>query len=218
MEVYFQTFSPCLIGRFLRFTAGLYRPLLIFLHFWVDNNSVAIQKFIEKEVIFIGPLLSLSQQAFYYSVQVPVSENTPKTAASLADPGQPEMTEQENGQKISDRRRFDTYECQTCKNRKYKDGSDDPGVSFKTPTRIRPENAAYAIRSHEGEHVSHARAKAQREDQKILSQSVTYHTAICPECGRTYMSGGTTRTVFQSEQNPYKEDAEQKGQYLDTIA
>lgn len=157
---------------------------------------------------------------FYYSVQVPVSENTPKTAASPVEPGQPEPAGQENGQKVSDRdrRRFDTYECQTCKNRKYKDGSDDPGVSFKTPTRIRPENAAYAIRSHEGEHVSHARAKAQREDQKILSQSVTYHTAICPECGRTYMSGGTTRTVFQSEQEPYKEDTEQKGKYLDLTA
>lgn len=151
-------------------------------------------------------------------MQVPVSENAPQTAADPSAAEQPEVSGQENGQKVSERRRFDTYECQTCKNRKYQDGSDDPGVSFKTPTRIRPENAAYAIRSHEGEHVSHARAKAQREDQKILSQSVTYHTAICPECGRTYLSGGTTRTVFQSEQEPYKENTEQKGQYLDSIA
>ena len=62
---------------------------------------------------------------------------------------------------------LDTYECQTCKNRKYVDGSNDPGVSFKTPTHLNPETAAYAIRSHEGEHVSHARAKAQKEDQEI---------------------------------------------------
>lgn len=122
----------------------------------------------------------------------------------------------ENGQKVYGRRNFDSYECQTCKNRKYKDGSDDPGVSFKTPTRISPENAVSAIRSHENEHVSHARAKAQREDQKILSQSVTYHMDVCPECGRVYMSGGTTRTVFASSQDPFGQ--ERKGAYLDMIA
>ena len=42
----------------------------------------------------------------------------------------------------------DTYECQTCKNRKYQDGSNDPSVSFKTPTKLSPDKAAYAVRSH----------------------------------------------------------------------
>ena len=37
-------------------------------------------------------------------------------------------------------------ECQTCKERKYQDGSDDPGVSFKTPTQIAPEQAASVVR------------------------------------------------------------------------
>ena len=68
------------------------------------------------------------------------------------------------------------------------------------------------------EHVSHAQAKAQREDEKILSQSVTYHTAICPECGRTYLSGGTTRTVFQKSQDFYNGVPEQKGAFLDMTA
>lgn len=108
-----------------------------------------------------------------------------------------------------------SYECQTCKNRKYKDGSNDPGVSFKTPTHLSPENAVNAIRSHEGEHVSHARAQALREDQKILSQSVTYHMDTCPECGRTYMSGGTTRTVFQSSSDSYDDGLERKGAFID---
>lgn len=94
---------------------------------------------------------------------------------------------------------LDSYECQTCKNRKYQDGSNDPGVSFKTPTRVSPERAAFAIRSHEMEHVAHAKAKALKEDQEIVSQSVSYHTGICPECGRTYMAGGTTRTTFRSK-------------------
>lgn len=86
-------------------------------------------------------------------------------------------------------------ECQTCKRRKYQDGSDDPGVSFKTPTNIAPEQAQAAVRGHENEHVVRERAKAQREDRKVVSQSVTYHSAICPECGRVYTAGGTTRTV-----------------------
>ena len=34
------------------------------------------------------------------------------------------------------KRRFDSFECQTCQNRKYQDGSDDSGVSFQTPTRV----------------------------------------------------------------------------------
>lgn len=164
--------------------------------------------------------MSLNQQTFYYSVQVP-SASTSDTAISPDTPSQTDPTEPEKNQKVPGRRNFDTYECQTCKNRKYKDGSNDPGVSFKTPTHISPDRAASAIRSHELEHVSHAQAKAEREDQKILSQSVTYHTAVCPECGRTYMSGGTTRTVFKSEQDPYKgfnQQPEQKGTYLDAIA
>ena len=78
--------------------------------------------------------------------------------------------------------------CETCEKRKYQDGSDDMGVSFQTPTRIAPEQVASAVRGRE-------QAKAQREDRKVVSQSVTLHTAICPECGKTYISGGTTRTT-----------------------
>ena len=76
-------------------------------------------------------------------------------------------------------------ECETCKERKYQDGSDDPGVSFKTPTHIAPDQAAAAVRGHENEHVVREQAKAQQEDRKVVSQSVTYHTDICPECGKT---------------------------------
>ncbi|NCE64369.1 hypothetical protein D1159_07145 [Pseudoflavonifractor sp. 524-17] len=93
----------------------------------------------------------------------------------------------------------DTGECETCKNRKYQDGSSDPGVSFKTPTRLSPEEAASMVRAHEMEHVVRNQQKALREERKVVSQSVTYHTAICPECGRVYVSGGTTRTVTQND-------------------
>lgn len=96
-------------------------------------------------------------------------------------------------------------ECQTCKKRKYKDGSDEM-VSFKTPTKISPESAASAVRAHEQEHVSNAYAKAATKNGKVLSASVSIHTAICPECGRTYISGGTTHTQikYYNEENPYQ--------------
>lgn len=91
-------------------------------------------------------------------------------------------------------------ECQTCKERKYQDESDDPGVSYQTPTNIAPEQAAAAVRGHEQEHVTREQAQAQREDREVVSQSVTIHTAICPECGKVYVSGGTTRTTTRAAQ------------------
>ena len=99
--------------------------------------------------------------------------------------------------------------CETCEGRKYQDGSDDPGVSYQTPTRIAPENAASAVRGHEMEHVVREQAKAQREERRVVSQSVTLHTDICPECGKTYISGGTTRTVTAAKP---VEQAEQPAQ------
>lgn len=96
------------------------------------------------------------------------------------------------------KRRFDSFECQTCKNRKYQDGSDDSGVSFQTPTKVDPKAAGAAVRSHEQEHVSRNQAKADREGNEVVSQSVTIHTGICPECGKVFVSGGTTRTVTRS--------------------
>ena len=100
-------------------------------------------------------------------------------------------------------------ECQTCKERKYQDGSDYAGVSFKTPTKIDPDQAPSAVRGHEMEHVYREQAKAQREDRKVVSQNVTYHTAICPECGRAYISGGTTRTVTAAESQAEDQESRQ---------
>lgn len=92
-------------------------------------------------------------------------------------------------------------ECRTCQERKYKDGSDDAGVSYKTPTHISPDQAASAVRGHEMEHVVREQAKAEREDREVVSQSVVMHTAICPECGRVYVSGGTTTTTTAKSQD-----------------
>lgn len=101
-------------------------------------------------------------------------------------------------------------ECQTCKKRKYQDGSDDPGVSFKTPTNVDPRMAQSAVRGHENEHVVRERAKALQEDRKVISQSVSYRNAICPECGRVYIAGGTTRTVTVNQPKPFEPQQDQE--------
>jgi hypothetical protein len=98
----------------------------------------------------------------------------------------------------------DEGECQTCANRKYQDGSDDGGVSFQNPTKLSPAQAASAVRSHEQEHVTRNAAKAEREGKEAHS-SVAIHTAVCPECGKTYVSGGTTTTTFTEKKDDDKD-------------
>lgn len=97
-------------------------------------------------------------------------------------------------------------ECQTCKERKYQDGSDEM-VSFKSAAHISPEDSASLVRAHEQEHVANAYNKAQENNGKVVSATVSLHTAICPECGRTYISGGVTNTQIKyfNESNPYQQ-------------
>ena len=104
-----------------------------------------------------------------------------------------------------------TTECETCKNRKYQDGSNEHNVSFKNASKVAPQAAASAVRAHEGQHVSNAYKKAAENNGKVLRASVTIHTAICPECGRSYVSGGTTNTQikYYNEDNPYQKDLKQ---------
>lgn len=117
----------------------------------------------------------------------------------IKNPG--ESTEKAAGRKSS------PAECETCKNRKYKDGSNEM-VSFKSAAHISPEAAASRVRSHEQEHVSNAYKKAATNNGKVISATVSIKTAICPECGRSYVSGGETNTQikYYNEENPYQQD------------
>lgn len=106
----------------------------------------------------------------------------------------------------------DTKGCETCANRRYQDGSNDPGVSFKTPTRVSADQAASMVRGHEMEHVGREQSKARQEGREVISQNVTYHTAICSECGRSYVSGGTTRTTTRGKsEEPTPAETGRKG-------
>lgn len=108
-------------------------------------------------------------------------------------------------------------ECKTCKERKYKDGSDEM-VSFKSASHISPSASGTAVRAHEQEHVSNAYKKASQKNGEVLSCSVSIHTAVCPECGRSYVSGGTTSTSikYTNESNPYVKNM--KAQHADAVA
>ena len=126
-------------------------------------------------------------------------DNASESSGVARNPG--ESTVKTPGRKSS------PAECQTCSNRKYQDGSDEM-VSFKSATHISPQAAASAVRSHEQEHVSNASKKAAQDNGKVLSANVAIHTSVCPECGRSYVSGGTTTTQikYSNEENPYQKN------------
>ncbi len=137
-------------------------------------------------------------------------------------PGQ----EEDNAGKVGDEvkkpgRRSSPEDCETCKERKYQDGSDECDVSFQTPQHIDPNAAGAAVRAHEHEHVVNAYEKAAENNGKVLSVGVSIHTAVCPECGRVYVSGGltTSKIAFSNEdhkKNPYDEQKKAFGQMLNT--
>lgn len=106
---------------------------------------------------------------------------------------------------VSPGRKVSPAECETCKNRKYQDGSNEM-VSFKAAAHISPQASASRVMAHEMEHVSNAYQKAAQGNGKVLQAAVSLQTAICPECGRSYVSGGTTRTQirYSNESNPYQ--------------
>jgi len=102
-------------------------------------------------------------------------------------------------------RKSSPEECETCKNRKYQDGSDEM-VSFKSAAHISPEASAAVVRAHEQEHVTNAYSKAAQKNAQVISANVSIKTAICPECGRSYVAGGltTTQIKYKNEENPYQ--------------
>ncbi|MCQ2505639.1 MAG: hypothetical protein MJ113_00490 [Lachnospiraceae bacterium] len=116
-------------------------------------------------------------------------------------------------------------ECQTCKERKYVDKSNEGNVSFKSATHISPESAAGAVMRHENEHVANAVKEGNEDGKKLISATVSLKMAICPECGRSYIAGGVTKTKMQIE-NPlakkafdaYFPDEAFKGDNFDSVA
>lgn len=115
-------------------------------------------------------------------------------------------------------------ECQTCENRRYQDGSDEM-VSFKTPGKISPEESFAKVSAHEQEHVTNAIAEGSKPGKELISANVSLKTALCPECGKAYVAGGTTRTMmktygkdpFSQNQKAFEAEAT-KGNNIDYVA
>ena len=149
----------------------------------------------------IGPIGSVTSAYSPYMMPVSrISEDAEeKSVGSVKNPG--ESTVKAPGRTSS------PAECETCKNRKYQDGSDEM-VSFKSAQHIPQAAVAGRVRAHEQEHVSNAYKKAETGNGKVLQASVSIQTAVCPECGRSYVSGGTTTTriAYYNEDNPYQKD------------
>ena len=101
-------------------------------------------------------------------------------------------------------------ECETCAKRTYVDGSNESDVSFKTPGHISPEASAAVVSAHEYEHVRNAMQEDKKPDAELVSATVSLKTAVCPECGTTYVAGGKTRTLMRygEETNAYAKQQE----------
>jgi predicted RNA-binding Zn-ribbon protein involved in translation (DUF1610 family) len=111
-------------------------------------------------------------------------------------------------------------ECETCRNRQYQDRSNDPTVSFQTPTRVSREGAYEAVVAHENEHVQHEQARAQATGRKVVYQQVTVQMSVCPECGRVYVAGGETVTATTTDPKRNGADEDRlagKGRTIDTL-
>ncbi len=141
-------------------------------------------------------------------------------AGSFAVPGNgsPDEVKDKNGNPLPAgmdekmAKRLGKVECQACKERKYQDGSDEQ-VSFKTATKIDPSAVEARVRGHEQEHVANAYDKAEQNGGQVVRASVRLSYAICPECGRSYCSGGVTDTAIKySKDDPYSRNAKSMGQ------
>lgn len=94
-------------------------------------------------------------------------------------------------------------QCETCRNRRYKDDSEDSAVSFQSATKMSPTQASYRVRGHEMEHVRRERVKADDEGKRVVSQTVRILTDTCEECGKIYVSGGLTKTVTRMDMTDF---------------
>ena len=135
-----------------------------------------------------------------------VSSAQPEEKGVVLNPGKSDV--EKPGRKSS------PAECETCKNRKYQDGSNEM-VSFKSASHISPQASSSRVRAHEQEHVTNAYNKAAQNNGKGVelsqrpadSRPFEYIT-VCPECGTVYTAGGTTTTKisYSDESNPYQQN------------
>lgn len=158
-----------------------------------------------------------------YGLPINKSQNSAKNSDTQANPVAKEyvMPQDNRLDFLKDRygekalKQMGLIECATCASRTYVDGSNDPGVSFKSPAHISPEASFAMVSSHEQEHVTNERARAQSENREVISQSVQIFSSVCPECGKHYASGGVTRTTTGAKATSAYSSQVDKGDLMD---
>lgn len=148
------------------------------------------------------------------------AQGSAQSTTAAASDGVPKDDQVKAGRKSS------PSECETCKSRKYQDGSNEGDVSFKAPGHISPQASAGTVRAHELQHVNNAYEKASKGGGEVRSATVSLKTGVCPECGTTYVAGGETRTAisYPGKENPYQKNrkaldaAKQIGSNVDYVA
>ena len=152
---------------------------------------------------------TLTQPVNFYSGQQPQGRSDQGIIVDISPDGWARSKAQPASESQRSNPAHSPTECQTCNSRRYQDVSDDPSVSFQSPTHISPGQSAAMVAAHENEHVVNERAKAEQEGREIISQTVSLETSICPECKRAYVSGGETRTVSR-QKNQEEESMHEK--------
>ena len=122
---------------------------------------------------------SLSSNYGYGYSAGSVSSAQPEEKGVVLNPGKSDV--EKPGRKSS------PAECETCKNRKYQDGSNEM-VSFKSASHISPQASSSRVRAHEQEHVTNAYNKAAQNNGKVLSATVSL------------------RISYRDESNPYQQN------------
>jgi endogenous inhibitor of DNA gyrase (YacG/DUF329 family) len=86
-------------------------------------------------------------------------------------------------------------QCPTCAARQYADESTGGGVSFQAATHISAATAGVVVMNHENEHVAAADRESDPEAGVVKDSTVSLQYGKCPECGKTYVKGGVTKTT-----------------------
>lgn len=120
---------------------------------------------------------------------------TPEQIEKERDTAMGKMNADSGAERI--KKKLGIEKCETCAKRMYVDGSNESDVSFKAPGHISPESSASVVMAHEKEHVANAVEEGNKKDAELVSASVQLKTAICPECGKSYVAGGVTRTQIK---------------------
>lgn len=140
-----------------------------------------------------------------------------RTQKQRETPTQVMQSEAESRTDLEQKIRNGEVECPTCAARTYQDESNDGGVSFQAATHLNAATAGMAVMNHESEHVARGASESDPNDPEegvVKNSTVSLEHKKCPDCGRTYVAGGLTKTTSRpASYNPFKKPGE-----LDTLA